>query len=332
MSGNKDSEIELLRRVLKEDLSKREKDAEERIHDILSKKNIEFCSRCSRKVDDRLEWGGKCLGKSCENILCDNCWVVEKKRFCKDHKDQFESKTKNEAEAKKKVFFTKKTTEEPVIVEKEEDIKEKVESLSTGYLEFVKDRMQKSAPDWTHEEWIDKPKLDLVIKDFELISEISRKGLFGKKLKMKVFVIPLYNQTRESIELAYSGLKLDKGYNIVVFVGYKLNSDTIEFVTAANYPNSSLMLVEPKNNLFYTDKKQITRLYSAFFDSKKTPKVLIDILKSLAEKVSDREVITIGKVSVEFGFSEYETTRLLDSCKFLGKVEGTDSYFFKLKY
>ncbi len=332
MPSDKNSEIELLRRVLKEDLSKREKEAEERIRDILSKKNIEFCSRCNRKVDDRLEWGGKCLGKNCENILCDNCWVVEKKRFCKDHKDQFEAKTKNEAEAKKKVFFTKKPLEEPVIVEKEEEIKERMESLSTGYIEFVKDRLEKSVPDWTHEEWINKPKIDLVVKDFELTGEIYKKALFGKKLKMKVFVIPLYNQQRENIELAYSDLKMDKGYNLVVFVGYKLNSDTIEFVTAANYPNASLMLVEPKNGLFYTDKKQITRLYSAFFDSKKTPKALIDILKSLAEKVSDREVITLGKVATEFGFSEYETTRLLDSCKFLGKVEDTDSYFFKLKY
>ena len=122
MPDDKDSEIELLRRVLKDDLARRERDSQERIRDILSKKNIDFCSRCNRKVDDRLEWGGKCLGKDCENILCDNCWVVEKKRFCKTHKSQFEIKGKGEVDAKKKVFFSKTTEDQPVIIDKEEDI------------------------------------------------------------------------------------------------------------------------------------------------------------------------------------------------------------------
>ncbi|HLD57243.1 MAG TPA: hypothetical protein VJA47_02995 [archaeon] len=331
MTNEKDNEIELLRRVLKDDLARRERDAQERIRDILAKKNVDFCSRCNRKVDDRLEWGGKCLGKNCENILCDNCWVVEKKRFCKNHKSQFETKSKSEAEAKKKVFFSKPEESQPVIQEKEEVVKEKVEALVSGYIDFVKERLVQNLPNWTPEEWVETPVLETEVKNFELKSKVYKKGFLSKKLKLQVFVVPLYDVTRENIEFVFSNLKTET-YSLIVFVGHKLNSDTLEFVTAANNPNSSLMITEPKNGLFYTDKKPITKLYAAFLDSTKTPKKLADIFKALAEKVSDREVITIGKVSAEFGFSEYETTRLLDSCKFLGKVEGTDSYFFKLRW
>ncbi len=331
MVNEKDSEIELLRRVLKDDLARRERDAQERIRDILSKKNIDFCSRCNRKVDDRLEWGGKCLGKGCENILCDNCWVVEKKRFCSNHKSQFETKSKSEVDAKKKVFFGKAEEQQPVIQEKEEVVKEKVETLVNSYIDFVRDRLQKDLPNWTPEEWLEAPKLESEIKNFEFRAKVFKKGFLSKKLKLQVFVVPLYDSTRENIEFVFSNLKTE-AYSLIVFVGHKLNSDTLEFVTAANNPNSSLMITEPQSGLFYTDKKQITKLYATFFDSRKTPKKFVEILKGLADRVNDREVLTIGKVAAEFGFSEYETTRLLDSCKFLGKVEDTDSYFFKLKY
>ncbi len=331
MPDDKDSEIELLRRVLKDDLARRERDAQERIRDILAKKNVDFCSRCNRKVDDRLEWGGKCLGKDCENILCDNCWVIEKKRFCKTHKSQFETKNKSEVDAKKKVFFSKPAEQQPVIVDKEEDVKGKVESLVTAYIDSVKSRLQRDLPDWTPEEWLGDPKPEYASKNFEFKTNIYKKTFLSKKLKLQVFVVPLYSAERENIDFVFSNMKME-AYSLVVFVGYKLNSDTIEFVTAANNPNSSLMITEPKSGIFYTDKKQITKLYSAFFDPNKTAKKLVNILKGLADNLSDRQVLTTGKVAAEMGFSEYETTRLLDSCKFLGKVEGTDSYFFKLKW
>ena len=49
MADELDNEIEAARRQLKEDLEKREEEAEQSIDKILSKENIEFCSRCNRK-------------------------------------------------------------------------------------------------------------------------------------------------------------------------------------------------------------------------------------------------------------------------------------------
>ena len=78
-------ETELARKHLKEDVHSKELEAEEKVDDILSKKNVGFCSRCGKRIDSREEWGGNCLHKDCRNLICHECWASGEKRFCMLH-------------------------------------------------------------------------------------------------------------------------------------------------------------------------------------------------------------------------------------------------------
>ena len=89
------SEIEIAKKALKENITKKEKEATARIDELLNLKKTDFCSRCGRKVGSRSQWKGHCLASGCENLICNRCWVIEKSRFCKDHYKDIIGKEKN---------------------------------------------------------------------------------------------------------------------------------------------------------------------------------------------------------------------------------------------
>ncbi len=323
-----DNEIELARRAFKEDLDRIQKDAESKIDKLLSKKSMEFCSRCNRKVDDRLEWGGKCLTKGCENLLCDKCWKTGKKRFCSDHKDLALGKEQDGAE---KIFFRRKETASETTAQKlesDDQRRNKVENLANNYIDFLKNRLSDRFPDWTDKEYINNSRAEVAIGEEELDATISSKSLLKTKEKLRIFIRPLYGGIPEDVDFILSKLNLDL-YSLVILVGYQCSSDVINYVKNYNNNKVSLFLVEPLNNLIYSDNKSLTNIYSQWFDSKKKTVGLIEILKKIAEKVSGRYTVTVEKVAEEFGLSESDTLKFLESCKFLEPVEDTTTFFFK---
>lgn len=94
MKSEGEDEIELARKHLEEDVHKKELEAEERVDYILSKKKVGFCSRCGKRIDSREEWGGNCLHKGCEKLICHECWASGEKRFCVLHAIDYVKKEK----------------------------------------------------------------------------------------------------------------------------------------------------------------------------------------------------------------------------------------------
>lgn len=91
MFGKKDKAKEEIKKDLEDeriDLSKivaeNLSDAKEKLDKTLSTDNMEFCSRCGKKVPSRLDWGGKCIQDGCMHLICSSCWA-EGKMKCKEH-------------------------------------------------------------------------------------------------------------------------------------------------------------------------------------------------------------------------------------------------------
>ncbi|UCC91890.1 MAG: hypothetical protein JSV39_01305 [Candidatus Aenigmatarchaeota archaeon] len=94
MESEGEDETELARKHLEEDIHGKELEAEERIDYILSRKKEVFCSRCGKRIDSREEWGGNCLHKGCQKLICHECWASGEKRFCMIHSIDYAKKGK----------------------------------------------------------------------------------------------------------------------------------------------------------------------------------------------------------------------------------------------
>ena len=79
-----ESEIDESRHELEADIAQREREAKERLDEILSEKKMEFCSRCNRKISSRTDWAGRCMWTGCENLICRDCWDVHKYKYCRN--------------------------------------------------------------------------------------------------------------------------------------------------------------------------------------------------------------------------------------------------------
>ncbi len=329
MTDELDNEIEIARRQLKDDLEKREKEAQQSIDKILSREGMEFCSRCNRKVDDRSEWLGRCLHRVCTNLICNYCWVSENKRYCSEHFEEIAGPEKN---GKKKTVFKPQATEtqETIPVPQEEDDKEKITTLMNNYAEFIKERLSGWPPDWNTEGWIENPKIKFASSRSGAEITICSKRFLSKKGKIKFTIRPVYGRAQQDIDFALSAIKEEPGiYHILVLVGNECDAKALEYIDSFNKPTASLFLVEPAKRLVYMDEKPVTKLYSAWIDTSKAPQRLKDFLRSLVkEKVSGKDVLTEKPVSEKFGFTEEQTLGFLGSCKFLKHVEGTDTFYF----
>ena len=334
MADNIENEIELARRQLKEDLEKREKEAQDSIDKILSSNAAEFCSRCSRKVDDRLDWSGRCLHKDCQGLICDSCWSAENKRYCSTH---YEEAVGAEKEGKKKTFF-KPEADEIISDQPKEEFtdgeREKVSSLLENYIDFVKKRWSSWGPDWTNEGWIENAKPQLTGKGDAFEITVSSKKFLSKKEKMKIIVRPVYGKKSEDLDFVLSTIKQNgpEIYHLLVLIGNECSADALSFVDNFSRQNASLFLIEPSKQLIFMDEKPITRIYSCWVDQSKIPKQLKDVLIGFSkEKVSGRDVLTAKQTSEGMGISEQDAFLFLSTCKFLKHVEETDTFYFVSK-
>lgn len=322
-----ENEIEAARRQLKEDLEKKEKEAQASIDKILAREGMEFCSRCNRKIDDRSEWAGRCLHAVCTNLICDSCWISEKKRYCREH---YEEIVGPEPEAKKKVFFKPEEQKSPETQPEAEDEKEKIAILLENYIGLMRDRLAAWPPDWSPAGYIQNPKAKCSKSATGAEITIYSKRFLSKKDKIKFIIKPVYGRKQEDIDIVLSSIKDETHiYHILVLVGSECDATSLEYIDHFNKPNASLFLVEPAKHLIFMDEKPATKLYSTWLNSAKSPERLKSILKDLVkEKVSGRDIITIRSVSEKFGLSEQNTLPFLKSCKFLKHVDETDTFYF----
>lgn len=308
-------EIEFARKHLEEDIHKKEIEAEERLDELLSKKKMEFCSRCGKKIDSRMDWGGKCLHEGCEELICHECWASEERRFCKKHLKEYVKKEK-ESEG-----------------EKEPEIKmDRMKRLTLSYMDFLKDRFDKfKGMDWTPEGFIRKAKFKIKNKSYgEFRIVVYRKGWIRKKPKLELLVRPV----GENIEgMINEFLERESRLHLIIILTAdtpSIGMKTKNFVEEFSDKRISLFLKDLEiNKLYFNPKEKIAEKYSSWVDPSKVPMKFRGLLESIAESMSGRKIVSAKGFSNEFGIDKKTSMRILGECRFLESIKGTDSFIMK---
>jgi len=308
-------EIELARKHLKEDIHEKEIEAEEKLDELLSKKRIEFCSRCGKKIDSRIDWGGKCLHEGCDQLICHECWVSEERRFCRKHLKDYVKKEE-------------KTKEE----EKPEIKESRMKRLTLSYMDFLRDRFEKfECMDWTPEGFIAKANFKVKNKDYgKFRIVVYRKGWIRKKPKLELLVRPI----EENIEgMINEFLESEKRMHMILVltadtpsIGMKIKN----FVEKFSDKRISLFLEDLEiNKLYFNPGEKTTEKYSSWVDPSNVPMNFKDLLGSIAESMSGRKIISAKKFSGEFGLGRGTSLKILSDCGFLEMIKGTDSFILR---
>lgn len=335
-------EIEIARHALGEDIERESSKAEENLDRILSRKDMEFCSRCGRTVEGRMDWAGKCLKKGCENLLCRDCWAAKRRRFCMEHYKQMVAK-RPEEESREKIFFRGEGEMpgeeiiEPELGELKEGrevqrIRERAELLSRNYASFLETRFgSEGAIDFNPEGFFGSSRMEKSEEGDEVWIRVFTKKLLGSRERLWIIIKPIYSDNANYlVSKVQERLKGVRGYPVIVLVGEKGSSSNIAYVNRFDNRQVSLFLVEPgEGRVFFNDKIPINRLYSVWFNQGKNPLGFQDVLKSLADRVSNRWVVSSEKVSEAFGYTRERSLEILKSCDFLSPVPDTDQYLFR---
>lgn len=303
-------EIELARKHLEEDIHKKELEAEEKLDDLLSRKRMEFCSRCGKKIDSRMDWGGECLHEGCDQLICHECWVSEEKRFCRKHIKDYVKK------------------EEETV----ETIEGEIKNLTLNYMNFIKERFRKFELDWNHEGLIGKTKIKVKKKgyrDFEMI--VYKSGFLSKKPKVRVLVRPVSRGMEDEV----NGVLEDIGeavYIVMVFIGNSgsISQKDVKFAEAFSNSRVSLFLGDLESGkIYFNPKEGVTKNYSSWFDPTKVPMRFWDLLKSVSESVSGRKIVSSERFGEGFGITKEGAGRILRGSELLEEIEGTDSFILR---
>ncbi len=329
-----ESKLESKRKELEIEISEREREAKEKLDEILSDKNMEFCSRCGKKVSSRTDWAGKCMWEGCKNLICNDCWEVNKYKFCRKHA---------ESAAEEEEEFPGGDEKEPdikidisdVLDEHEESRKSKVQYYASEYWRWLQKRMERSGPlDWTPMHYIKKARFSAGKKESDYIIEVYTKKWFWKSTKLTIVVSPYdskggFDENSLNAYLHKTARKLE-GYKIFVLVTDGARMEAAHFVNRFHDSSFALFLAEPKKeHLNFNIKDPLTTGYSEWFSQKKKPMNFRHMLKRTGDTVSNRTVISEKAVSREFGFHEKDTGDILKSCSFLEPVKGTDTFLLK---
>jgi hypothetical protein len=328
------SEIELARKELEANIEKREKEAKEKLDEILSEEKMVFCSRCGRKVASRLDWAGKCLWTGCDKLLCRDCWDVEHYRFCSAHSRQVHGKP--ESEAKEREFFRPEgggpVMDKEISLEDEQGRLDKLRYYASEYARWLEKRFgEKGVVDWTPTEHIAGARFERAKDDEDYVIRVWVKRWFRKQVKLSVIVTAFdAKQELDAGSLNAELRKLSrnhKGYGLIVLVADGAKMDAVNFVNGFTDTALSLFMVEPKKgNLYFNIKDRVTTAYSDWFSQKKEPLAFRERLKRLAEIASGRSIVSQEAVAKEFGFRDKDAGHILRSCSFLANVHGTDTY------
>jgi len=307
-------EIELARKHLEEDIHKKELEAEERLDELLSKGKMEFCSRCGKKIDSRMDWGGKCFHEGCEELICHDCWASEERRFCRKHLKEYVKKDREEAK------------------EKPEVKESRMKRLTLSYMDFLRDRFDKFAcMDWTPDEFIGKANFKIKDKGYgKFRIVVYRRGWIRKKPKIEVLVRPLEENIEEMIN---EFLERDNKLHMILVLTAdtpSIDMKTRKFVEKFRDKRISLFLEDLEvNKIYFNPKDKITEKYSYWIDPSKVPMNLKDLLANISESMSGRKIVSGKKFSEEFGLDKGTGMNILIECGFLENVKGTDSFILR---
>ncbi|UCD03190.1 MAG: hypothetical protein JSV63_00960 [Candidatus Aenigmatarchaeota archaeon] len=336
--GHRESKLESVRKGLEIDIAEREREAKERLDEILSEKRMEFCSRCGKKIGSRTDWAGKCLWEDCEELVCRGCWDVNKYKFCRKHSREVVEE--GDEDPKKKLVFREEEPEikadlSEVLDEHEESRKSKLQYYASEYSIWLQKRMGHAGPlDWTPTKYVQKARFRSEKKEGDYITEVYTKRWFWKSTKLTVIITP-YDSKGEFDENSLNAYlhktaRRFKGYRLFVLVTDGAGIGLTHFVNRFHDNAFSLFLAEPKKgHLNFNIKEPLTTSYSEWFSKNKEPLNFMGRLKKIGDTVSGRTVVSEKAVAKEFGFDEREVGDILKSCKFLDPVKGTDTYLLK---
>jgi hypothetical protein len=347
MAGDKDSkrdevesEVDVARKNLELEIEKRQREAKEKLDEILSEKNLKFCERCGKHVGSREDWGGKCLWEGCESLICRDCWDVSKFKFCKKHAKNIVDE--GEEKPRKREVFREEEEEPEIKVdlkamldEHEESRMEKIRYYASEYARFLRKRMEKAGPiDWTPERYMKKPRFEYEKKEDDHVISVSEKRWLFRKTRLSVVVKPYDARVEEDVNALgaelHKAARKYKGYVLLVLVTEGASMEVGNFVNRFSDSSFCLFLAEPKKaHLNFNIKGPVASGYSEWFSQKKEPGNFKEKLRALGDLVSGRKVVSEKDVVKEFGFREKDARHILDSCDFLERVKDTDTYMLK---
>ncbi len=306
MGSDMDKELEEEIIELEDEAEEKEREADEKLDQLLPKKKMEFCPRCGRKVGSHEEWGGRCLHDGCSELVCLECWSSEEKRFCRQHEKDF--------------------------VKKEETTEDDVKNVTLNYMEFVEQRLKKSHLDWSPDGFIRKTKTkvrDKKYRQFEVM--VYEKHFFSKKPKIRILVRPASDTAADEVN-GFLETPLEGVYDVVVFVGNaaSLSQKIIRFAEGFSNKRLSLFAFNTENgSAHFNAREKITEKYACWFDPAKTPLRFSDLLKTVAETVSDSRVVAVKDFAEALDIGKDEAARILKTSKLLEEVRGAETFILK---
>jgi hypothetical protein len=326
--NNAQSEIEAARKDLMAETRVREREAKERLDDLLSEKHMEFCSRCNRKIGSRIDWAGKCMEEGCGKLICRECWQVNNQRFCRDHSEIVPRE--READIGKLSANLRALRDEH-----EETVKGKLDYFTAEYANWLVKRLERDGPiDWTPKEYMDKPKMKVEKKEGEVVITLSVKRWFWNSTKLSIVLSSFDSGAETDLDFLSSFLQKEagkhKGYKLVVLVTESAKMEVVDFVNKFSGDGFSLFMDEPETaNLYFNINDTIARGYSQWFSQKKEPHGFRENLRRIADLVSGKHVVSEKMVGNEFGFDKKVVPKILKSCEFLSYLKDTDTYMVK---
>jgi len=301
-------ELEEMKKRLEEEIKEKEREADEALDKLLSKRKMDFCSRCGRKISSANEWGGKCLHEGCEELVCLECWGSEEKRYCIKHA--------KEGERGKEA--------------REDEIK----SFTLGYMDFIAERLKKHKLDWSPKGFISKVNVKVErkrYKEFEMV--VYEKHFFSKIPKIRIFVRPVSMGIEAEINEIIENADEDV-YHVIIFVGStaSIKEDIKAFGEKFSSKNACLFLIDMESSKIYfnLNEKNVGK-YACWFDPKGVPKNFAEVLKEISESVAGERVLDVKKFAEEMGMTHEESFDMLKHVKFLEEVKGAESFIIKLK-
>ena len=334
---------------LAEYIEKAREDASEKLDETLSKGRMEFCSRCGRKVDSRMEWGGKCIRDGCTELICIDCWESGKKK-CKVHSNEGIISIKEEPKKKQKEIKEQEEIEEAEDVRKEEEPKEMpirnivqkasgitndenvIMGYATDFREFVHDRLViYGTPDFSPKGYFDHGKFRTEDRCFL----IFRKFLIFKRGMLRIHVLP-FARYEPPLENYIAGIINGAGrsvYNVFIFVTDtgRVTKDAIDLVNRFESMTSSLFFYDAQKKQLHRSVDGLDLFYSSWLDPNQRPMFFKDLVKIPSEMTGDIAVLSVRGFARYMKMDEGKALRILKGCCLLKRIRGSDSFMLKYK-
>ncbi len=345
-------------------VDKAKEDAKERLDETLSKDKMEFCARCDRKVDSRMEWGGKCIKDGCTELICIDCWENGKKK-CKVHAGEnfvpikeepkkfskVESPTEETPEEKPEEDPQEEELEEKETEEQEEEEKESKEpslgnimqrasgitndeNIIMGYAsdfkEFIHDRLViYGTPDFSPKGYFEHGKFRTEDRSFL----IFKKFFIFKKARLRIHVLPFvrYEPPLENFVAGIINGAGKNAYNVFVFVSDtgRITKETLNLVNRFESMSASLFFYDAQKRHLHRSGDGLDLFYSSWLDPNQRPMFFKDLAKIPSEMTGDIAVLAVKGFARYLKLDEKKALKILKGCNLLKRIKGSDSFMLR---